>query len=143
MIESAEPERRGVADIHRAMPVQTAGVVTRFFLYQHVAYETSSLHLDGKPRQGTNEIRHRLGVSHGVAAATDVGSVGPKESETVRMPVADDDSLRRMELHLGHEGIENDLDDPLPGHGRNLIQDEVKSALSSEFGRWRLAESAS
>lgn len=143
MIESAEPERRGVSDVHRAMPVQTAGVVTRFFLYQHFAYETSSRNLDGKPWQGTNEIRHQPGVSHEVATATDVGFVVPKESETAGAPVADDDSLRRKVLHLVHEGLEADLDDPLPDNGRNLIQDEAKSASCSEAGRRRLAESAS
>ncbi len=143
MIESAEPERRGVADVHRAMLVQTAEFVTSVFLYQHVTYGTSSRFLDGEPWQGTNEIRHQSGVSHEVAAATDVGFVVPKESETAGVPVADDDSLNRKVLHLGHEGFENDLDDPLPDNGRNLIQEEVRKASCSNAGRWRLAESAS
>lgn len=143
MIESAEPERRGVADVHRAMPVQTAGVITRVFLYQHVAYGTSSRYLDEEPWQGANEIRHQSGVSHEVATATDVRFVVPKESETAGVPVADDDSLRRRVLHLVHEGLEADLDDPLPDNGRNLIQEEVRKASCSEAGRWRLAESAS
>lgn len=143
MIESAELERRGVADAQRALPAQAAVCGTSFFLRQHVASETSSRQLEWETSRGSNVFRRRLGASHEEETSREIGPVIPERIETAGTTIANEDSLRRGAVHRMCEEAGSDLDEPLPNHGRSLIQDEVRSALGSAAGRWRLAVPAS
>lgn len=139
MSDSAEPERRGVADAPRTLPVQATACDKSSFLHQNVASETLSSRLEWRTSRRSNVFRHRLDASLEVATAREIGPVIPARTETAGTANADEDSFRRKALHLMREEPEGDLDEPLPRHGRNQSRDEVGRAPGSEAGRWRLA----
>ena len=141
MIEFAEPERRGLADVLREMPVQIAEIVTSFPIYQHIEPKSSGGCPEGEPQRGSNESWRRPGAGHEVPTARDVGSVTHEGSVTEAMSITGEDSLRRKTVHLVRERLDSDVDDPLQQHGRGLVQDDVKCAPGSEAVRWRLATS--
>ena len=98
--------------------------------------------MTGKPLRNPNVIRHRLGARPEVATARIVGTDVPEWSELSGMAFADEATSCRKSVRLVREGPESDLDQPFLHHGRNLVRDDVKSAFSSESGRWRRAATA-